>query len=212
MRSLILELKTGKKKVKIPESWDEISIETLIRIENEFCYDFSKMITLFSILTGVPMAPIEQSEQKDLDVQLFNIVKFIAKPPKWEELPKPKKLTIKCKVVKCRYDFRTTTLGQKLTMSSLIRDKPNPIDAIPDVIALFLQPTIDGAYDRDQSLELMPDILKLNCKDAYGYALFFYLHSKHLKRYGQKDSVARRPKMHYTQKWQEINASSLSLN
>ena len=211
MRSLILELATGNKKVKIPESWDEISIETLTRIENEFCYDFSKMITLFSILTGVPMAPIEQSEQPDLDVQLFNIVKFISKPPKWEELPRPKKLTIKGKVVKCRYDFKTTSLGQKLTMSSLIRDKTNPFDAIPEVVALFLQPTIDGTYNRERSLELIPEILKMNCKDAFGYALFFFLRSKHLKSYGRKDSVAKRQKKHYIPKWQEINASSLSL-
>ena len=211
MKSLVLELETGKKKVKIPESWDEVNIETLTRIENEFGYNFSKMVTLFSILTGVPMAPIENSEQPDLDVQLFNITKFIATPPKWEELPKPKKLTIKGKVVKCRYDFRTTSLGQKLTMSSLIKDKPNPLDAIPDVIALFIQPTIDGKYDRERALELMPDILKLNCKDAFGYAQFFFLHSKHLKRYGLRDSVARRPKKHCIQKWREISVSSLSL-
>lgn len=211
MRSLTLELATGNKKVKIPESWDEISIETLTRIENEFGYDFSKMITLFSILTGVAMAPIEQSEQPGLDVQLFNIVKFISKPPKWEDLPKPKKLTIKGKVVKCRYDFKTTSLGQKLTMSSLIRDKTNPIDAIPDVIALFLQPTIDGTYNREKALELMPEILKMNCKDAFGYAQFFFLRSKHLKRYGQKDLAANRPKNHYIPKWREISVSSLSL-
>ena len=175
MKSLTLELQTGKKKVKIPESWDEINLETFTRIENEFGYDFSKMITLFSILTGVPIAPIEKSEQPNLDVQLFTMMQYVSKPPKWEDLEKPKKLTIKGKVVKCRYDFRTTSLGQKLTMSSLIRDKPNPIDAIPEVIAIFLQPTIDGEYDREKSQELMPEIMKLNCKDAFTRSIEFII-------------------------------------
>ncbi|MCK5345358.1 MAG: hypothetical protein KAR20_18235 [Candidatus Heimdallarchaeota archaeon] len=212
MKSLTLELQTGKKKVHIPESWDEINLETFTRIENEFGYDFSKMITLFSILTGVPIAPIEKSEQPNLDVQLFTMMQYVSQPPKWEDLEKPKKLTIKGKVVKCRYDFRTTSLGQKLTMSSLIRDKPNPIDAIPEVIAIFLQPTIDCEYNRDKSQELIPEIMKLNCKDAFGYAQFFFSSLEDLKRYGLKDSVTRRTRRPRMPAWQEINASYLSLN
>ena len=211
MKSLTLELETGKKKVKIPESWDEIDLATFTRIENEFGYDFHKLMTLFSILTGVPMAPIEQSEQENLDVQLFTMMQYISKPPKWDDLDKPKTLKIKGKDIKCRYDFKTTTLGQKLTMDSLIREKPNPIDAIPEVIALFIQPTIDGKYDRERASELLTDILKLNCKDAFGYAQFFFLHSKHLKMYGLKDLVAKRTKKPCMQGWQEISASDLSL-
>lgn len=211
MKPLTLQLQSGKKKVNIPESWDEIDLATFIRIENEFQYDFHKMVTLFSILTGVPIEPMEKSEQPGLDVTLFTMMQYISKPPKWEELEQPKKLKIRGNNVECRYDFKTTTLGQKLTMDTLIREKENPIDAIPDVVALFIQPTIDGAYDRDKSQALMPDIMKLPCKEAFGYAQFFFLRSKHLKRYGQRDLVAKRTKKPCMQGWRMISASDLSL-
>ena len=91
MKNLTIELQTGKRKVKVPQSWDEIDLQTFIRIETEFKYDFSKLITLFSIMTGIDMTPLEQSEQKGLDLQLFTLFQFISKPPKWEDLEKPKK-------------------------------------------------------------------------------------------------------------------------
>lgn len=211
MKNLTIELQSGKQKVKVPQSWDEIDLQTFIRIETEFKYDFSKLITLFSIMTGIDMAPLEQSEQKNLDLQLFTLFQFISKPPEWESLDKPKKLVIEGKSIECKYDFKATTLGQKLTLDQLIRDKPNAIEAMPEAIGVFLQPTIDRKFSTKKMKALLPGILKLNCKDAFSYAQFFFLHSKHLKRYGLNGWAGTPRKRHITPSWQQIPASCLSL-
>jgi len=96
-------------------------------------------------------------------------------------------------------------------MDQLIRDKPNGMEAMPEAIAVFLQPTVDGKFKPKQMKAMIPGILKLKCKEAYSYAEFFFLHSKHLKRYGLNGWAGIPRKRNITASWQEVTVSNLSL-
>jgi hypothetical protein len=210
MIGINIELQSGKKRVMIPSSWDEITLDKFIRIETEFQYNINKLINLFSILTDIDMVALNQSKQKDLDSKLIEITEFIFKPPDWKQIDKPDKILIGDKLIQCSYDFTSTTLGQKLTMDTIIKDAETPIEAIPKVIGLFLQPTIDGSFDRLKMEALLPEILKLSCIQAYGYSKFFFLRSKHLKSYGHPDMVMRTQRKHSIKKWRTLSDLRLS--
>lgn len=186
MIKLKIELQSGIKKVSMPMNWDEIDLATLVRIETEFQYKRDNIIKLFSILTGIEMDILSEASGTDIDIQLLDICRFIWSPPKWKDLPPPKTIILGSRKVECKYDFKTTTLGQKLLMDQIIHQYDSPIEAFPEVISVFLQPTIDGKFDLDKARALLPDIKKLSAEVGYSYGQFFFLRSRNLKRFGLK--------------------------
>lgn len=163
--------------MKLPKSWNEVSIEQFIEIydiaQDESIEPIDKSIRIFSILSGLT---IEQVENLTLDdwVSFQKDIKFINDFPK---ATYPKSFKLKGFIWKPKTDIRNLTAGEYISSVELTKDKENIIINTPGLAALYLQP-YKGWWifkkKADLTYEQKRDILRAaNVQQIYPLALFF---------------------------------------
>lgn len=178
----------GKQQITAKTNWEELTLEEFIKIETIAPGKIS-IIEMFSILSGLHIDVISGTECEEIERQLFEICAGIQKnAPDFKELKPPKKLLIDGKVYDSPLKFNNTMLGQKILLKQLIVDsKKQLLNIIPEVIAIYFQPLMDGKFD-DQRIEPVKKLLlqspALHC---YALAQFFFLHSPYLNMIGLRN-------------------------
>lgn len=184
MISFSIEINGKKQRVTAASSWDELTLEQFIRIENEFMNDKDNFCLLFSILTGIDIDIVEGVTDKEAERQLYKICAFIAKPMNFDHFKHNSVLEVDGELVKIPENLVDITLGQKIMISQSIKNVEDIVVEIPIVLSNILQPVIDGKYDREKIKLLAEKIKQCNGIQCYSLAKSFFLRSRILKSIG----------------------------
>lgn len=177
----ITDNKGKRMKVECPSSWDELTLKNLLDIEN--CD--RAPLTIFSLLTGIEFDILRDSKQEDLEYQIYLAIEFVHDSPKWDELKPPSNIVIDGRVIKIPKDISVLTLGQKIMFDQTLVNATNLTQVIPQALAIYLQPLIDGAkYDRDKQEAAQKVILTLPATQMYALVNFFLTSRSNLKKFG----------------------------
>lgn len=186
----------GKKKtINAPSSWNELTLRQFIRIETEFMEDRENFILLFHILTGLDIAFIEGSKDKEVEKQLYKICSFIGEEIELDKVTHGDALMINDIPVKVPKDLSDISLGQKIMISQAIKGIDDIVTKMPIVLANIMQPSRDGKYDRHKVKEMEEVMNECNGLECYSLAKGFFLSSKILSNTGltsSKESQSRR--------------------
>jgi len=155
--------------IEAPDCWNEVTVEM-------FCNPYfltRDAVGMLSALTGIEKYKLMNTKE-DLEEPLLKMIAFIAREPEGYKGKVPK--TIKINGVKCRIpkDIELERLGQKIMLSSAMGKHTYIYEAIPEAIAIYLVPEINGG-DFDDSLieEVTEQVKKLKIVDVYPVADFF---------------------------------------
>ena len=188
----------GKKRtINAPSSWNELTLRQFIRIETEFMEDRENFILLFHILTGLDIAFIEDSKDKEVEKQLYKICSFIGESIELDKVTHGDALMINDVPVKVPKDLGDISLGQKIMISQAIKGIDDIVIKMPIVLANIMQPSRDGKYDRHKVKEMEETMNECNGLECYSLAKGFFLSSKILNNTGltsSKESQSQRMK------------------
>lgn len=185
MIQLNIKKENGKgDRIFCPASWREINLSQLIDIETK--WDKKNPIQLFSIITGLDVALLSNSKQKDLEDKMMAICAFAHVQPDWEQLSRPKYIEIGTKAYKTPKDISKKMLGQKIMINQIaIKEGVDLIKHIPKIVAIYMQPIIDGDYKDERIEEIEELLLKSSAMECFALARFFFLRSQNLMNIGQ---------------------------
>jgi hypothetical protein len=166
-----LENKTIK--ATVPEGWHEVTVKHLINLDTMWTGEKTDMIGLLSAFTDQNYEDLEQAEGNNLWVPLFNVLKFVFNAPDWSKLKKQPIISLHDKKIKPRTKVELHTFGQKVQALNVIAsEKPN-IEKIPEILAIYLQPSYDGKFISDRVEQIKPYILDMKASEAMPYGFFF---------------------------------------
>lgn len=163
--------------MKLPKSWNEISIEQFIEIydiaQDESIEPIDKSIRIFSILSGLTINQVEDLTLDDW-VSFQKQITFINDFP---QATYPKSFKLGGYIWKPTLDIRKITAGEYISSIELTKEKENIIINTPSLAALYLTPYRGWWIFRKKvglTYEEKVDILKrANVQQIYPLALFF---------------------------------------
>jgi len=173
----------GKQRITSPASWRELTIQQLIELETE--WDGVNPIVLFSIVTGLDVGLLKNSDQEGLEEKMLAICAFAYDQPQWDALPKPKHIEIGGEVYKTPDTINRKLLGQKIMVSQIaIKESADLISQIPRIVAIYMQAVIDGEFKDERMEEVEALVRKSPAMDCYGLGKFFFQKSVNLMNIG----------------------------
>ena len=178
-----LDIQKGKEHFKrdCPTSWDEVTVRQYIQFESD--WNGKDLVKLMSILTGLDVETISNSKGNVIN-QLTPIITFVQdSPPDFKKLPK-KDLLINGKTIKMPKKLEQETFGQMSELYKILEDKEDIIKHIPRVMAIYAQPQLEGAFNKetlDKTEELINDLPAVL---AYPHCFFFYNRAQTYKATG----------------------------
>ena len=174
-------LEGGTISVNAPDRWSEVTVE-------HFCNPYflsGDSISLLSVLSGIDRNTLLNSKE-DITGQLLRMTNFIAMDAKGFNI-KDKPKTFKLRGVSCTVpqDIEVERVGQKIMLQDAMIKAKFVYEAIPEAIAIYLQPGINNGVFDDQALpELVEEIKQLRIVDVYPIAHFFLTSWKSLMKNG----------------------------
>ncbi len=206
------KIKTDKEILKIfaPASWREITLEQLIKLESD--WDRKNILKLFSIITGLDVELLANSNQSKLEDTMLAVCAFAFDQPAWDTLPRPEYIQIGDDLYKTPDSIDRKLLGQKILLSQLvIKNSEDLVKIMPRTIAIYMQLVIDKRYDAERIDAVEKLVLKSSAMDCYGLAKFFFQNSTGLISFGLLDfqpSVSPPvPMRRILNGWQELKGS-----
>jgi len=179
-----IKTEDGKHRVSSPASWREINLGQLIDIETK--WDKKDPIQLFSIITGLDIALLSNSNQNGLEDKMMAICAFAYDQPDWEHLDKPKYIEIGTEAYITPTNISKKMLGQKIMINQIaIKEGVDLIKHIPKIVAIYMQPIIDGDYKDERLEEIEELLLKSSAMECFALARFFFLRSQNLMNIGE---------------------------
>lgn len=178
MRSIKFLTTDGLKTATIAERYDELTLSQLIAIERNESTD---PLQVFAILTGMDVAFIDnQSEQ--LENTLFDIVApLFTTRMDMDALKPPTHLLIDGTLVKVPKPAKLT-LGQNIMFMTLLERAKDLYEAIPEALAIFFQPELDGdKFDRHRVEATKKKLLRSQGLEALAVFGFFLTNVKRWK-------------------------------
>lgn len=135
--------------MKVPKSWDEITLNQYSEITDIIAVDMDELdrqVKILSILTG-------ETEDYILDLDLTEVKKHIRDIRFIYSVPSKAKVIQKIKIKGNRYfvnlNVRDITGGEYIDLMSLTKDKAQINSNLADIIAIFLKPiNIFGYHKR----------------------------------------------------------------
>jgi hypothetical protein len=166
----------------VVDRWDELRLRHLIGLET---IDTSSLTDVFSVLSGIPIMIVDNS--RGIEEAIYDVVKFIYEnPPNWKSLKAPKHFIIAGKPYKVPNPSKCLT-GQNLMLDRLM-EKPL-LEIVPEALAIYFQPLIDGKFDRARIPAVMEMILDTTAIDAFATVNFFLHSGKNLERIMEAGSL-----------------------
>jgi len=185
MIKTVIEIKRKKQSYLIPENWGEVTLKHLINLEL-WKGDELDLVGLLSCFIDVDPEIIANSK-RDHWAELITILTFVFEPPAWDGLSVPKTVKLDNRVIKVPRKLELERYGQKVLalqyMANLKTDSQN-IAIIPDVMAAYFQPLIDGKFSRLRLDYTKRQVLSMPAFQAVPIGRFFFRKLLRSKNYG----------------------------
>ena len=176
MIKLNLEIDGEEKVYDIPTNWDDITVGKFIEIvklnEINYKWDLNKIMEMMGILTTIP---------KD-DVELLPVESFMEIQDKFSFLKTDVDKKMKNSIVInneeyfVKNDFNDLTLGESITIETLIKQVDNPVYILDQFLCLLLRRKKNGKLESFKTTFLTDRIdlfRKIPITDVYQNIIFF---------------------------------------
>lgn len=175
----------------LPDSWERLPTGTYQRIVGE--WDGKELIKLFSILSGIDYAGIAESNSQELEEHLIAGTAYIfASKPDFMGFDIPETITLSGVTVKVPKLLGRMSIGQNIRVRQRLAalmvkaglDKKEEVlqadldviyaQLIACVIAVYLQPRVDGGIFNDDRAEILEaEVEKMPIIQTYVLGFFF---------------------------------------
>ena len=176
MIKLNLEIDGEEKVYDIPTNWDDITVGKFIEIvklnEINYKWDLNKIMEMMGILTTIP---------KD-DIELLPVESFMEIQDKFSFLKQDVDKKMKDSIVIdgeeyfVKNDFNDLTLGESITIETLIKQVDNPVYILDQFLCLLLRRKKNGKLESFKTTFLTDRIdlfRKIPITDVYQNIIFF---------------------------------------
>lgn len=170
----------------VPEGWHEVKLKHILALEENGANDAS---SLLSALTGINYEFIENSKNSTQWSIVIQLLTFIYEAPNWKKIRLPKKVTVNGKLITPPRKIEVETFGQSRLFANAFRsvdtDKTIPINILPELIAIYLQPAYDGLFEAQRIDDIKKYVLEMKAFEAMPYAFFFSKKWQRLNIFGK---------------------------
>lgn len=183
MLTITTRTNKGKKHViRVPESWEEVTVEMFIRIVKE--WDGEDWIKLFSILTKQDYDGIFNSKDGNLEGKLYRVIEFVLVKFDFEALKPPSFIMFNSRQVEIPKNIGRLSIGQTIQARKSLEGIEDIREGISIVTAIYLQPLIDKSkYDHLRAIEVEQEVLQMSIVHVFPVGFFLL---KKLNVYGNK--------------------------
>lgn len=173
----MIKFKLKDKEHSMPTKWEDVTFrqfEQLIKWQE----GERNIIQLLSIMTGINVDVLEQTNVVDIDDKLCPFLEFINEPFKEKQFEKKDTINFKGKEYQVPKDLTLHSLNQKITLQTAMIDCINrtqaTIEVMPFAVAVYLQPIISGEkFNSDKAKQLEDELRDCKLSEIYGIASFF---------------------------------------
>ena len=169
----------------VPEGWHEVKLKHVIKLEESDNHDLSSLLEAF---TGINYEFIENASAKDIWGPVFQLLSYVYDAPKWNKIAKRKKVDLGGKLITPPLKIETKSFGQSRLVLHALRnhlgEKTIPVNILPEIIAIYLQPAYDGKFISDRVSDIKEMVLNMPAYMGMPYAFFFSKKFRGSKVYG----------------------------
>lgn len=195
----MIKARINGKRIDLPSGWHEVDTETFQRIKS---IEEPDIISLFSAVAGFDHQMVAQSDDIELELAMYQVTSFIVNTNGEEYFRKaepPHFFEIVGKKVAVERNLEAMTIEQNLVVRQRLIQLKFLEQAISFVIAVYLQPKIDGKFDLNRAKEIEKDVLKMPIEDTFPIGFFLL---NRLQTFG-KNGV--RLWLHHLTSWMSSN-------
>jgi hypothetical protein len=181
MRKLIAETSLGSQRIRVPENWNEVTVEQFQRLVKE--YDGTDWVKLFAILANQDYTSISQSTDAKLESVLYETIEyFLYNKIEFEKLPLPNFIMFNSRQIEIPRKLGKLTIGQNIQARQSLSEMKDLKEGISIMTAIYLQPLIDKKpFDHLRAIEIEQDVLKMSITNIFPVGFFLL---KRMKNYG----------------------------
>lgn len=148
---------------QIPGSWDEVTVGQFLRLMENREEAAGNPALVLSILSGIDYALLLNADPKQIEGNVLSRLTFLGKDVGLEKFMRPKTVNVGGKVYNVPTDLKAETWGQKITAQMLINqaatDNAPLISIAADLVAVYLQPEIDGPKFDDKKTKQVAQLI-----------------------------------------------------
>jgi hypothetical protein len=185
MRIVDFKTNQGKYSVKVPSSWNEVTVEQFQNWMRE--WDKQDYLQAFGLITNTKVDAIAESKSSRLEASIYQTIAFMFDPNwNWNDLKLGKELRLQpmwmdaedrnCWMpitVKIPRRVGRFTIGQSIQARKSLEGVKDLREGMSIVTAIYLQPLIDnGKFDMLRVIEIERIILKMKITDIYPIGFF----------------------------------------
>lgn len=173
-------------RIDCPDSWGNCSTDVFQRIisqwEPEKPIKERSRLELFNLMVGMQLTGEE--DDLDLEAAIWECTRFVYEESQdFTQLPIPKFITIGDKNIYFGMDLGRMRIGQNIHVRQELQNAKDPNSIMSIVVAIFLQPHIDGdKFDFHRAKEIEKIILQKPITEIYPIGFFFL---SQLRNYGK---------------------------
>lgn len=176
----MLKFVFDKKTIKVPNHWDEVTVEHFI---NPFFLS-GNSLSLLSVLSGIEKGALINSTE-DITPHLYKMVNFVNEEPQGYKKALPEEFELRGQKLTIPKDIEVERVGQKIMLQDAVFKYEYVYQAIPEAIAIYMAPQLnDGVFDDAMIEPLAEEVKQLRIVDVYPIADFFLSSSKRSTKNG----------------------------
>ena len=168
----MIKARINGKRIDLPSGWHEVDTETFQRIKS---IEEPTIISLFSAVVGFDHQKVAQSDDLELELAMYQVTAFIVATENEEYFRKaepPQSFMIGGKRVTIERNIEAMTIEQNLVVRQKMTNIKFLEQAISFVIAVYLQPKVDGKFDLNRAKELEGEVLRMPIEDTFPLGFF----------------------------------------
>jgi hypothetical protein len=182
MKQITLKIEGKNYDLVTPSSWSEVTVKQFLLLETD--YDGKDPVKLLSILSGLDYHLIENSNSSTIN-KIEPLVSFVNNnQPDFLKLKRSKTIEIDGKTIKMPTRLNKETFGQTIKMQELLEAEQSLTAAIPQMMAIYIQPRLDGSFNVERLEEVKELINDLYILDVYPHCFFFFKQYQRLLKIG----------------------------
>jgi hypothetical protein len=181
MRKLIAETSLGSQRIRVPENWNEVTVEQFQRLVKE--YDGKDWIKLFSILANQEYDYIYNSTDSRIEATIYQTIEyFLYNKIEFEKLEMPGFIMYNSRQIEIPKKLGKLSIGQNIQARQSLAEMKDLKEGISIMTAIYLQPIIDKKpFDHLRAIEIEQDVLKMSIVAIFPVGFFLL---KRMKNYG----------------------------
>lgn len=178
----MIKARINGKRIDLPSGWHEMDTDTYQRIKS---IEEPTLISLFSAVVGFDYQAVAESSDSDLELAMYQVTSYIVNTAGEEYFRKadpPQFFQIGGKKVAVERNLEAMTIEQNLVVRQKLASLKFLEQAIAFVIAVYLQPKVDGKFDVNRAKELEQEVLRMPIEDTFPIGFFLL---KRLQTFGK---------------------------